>query len=139
MLPHSHFIISASAAVPVAMLSARTDASVSVAGWAITAGLVSAALDVDVIALVMFKAKSEPDLREYRNPLRIVTRFKGFMSALYKTGLIRTVMATHCLLWAITVAAAYVFAAEMFLPILIGVVTHALSDLPHIWRVALKR
>jgi len=133
MLPHKHFIISAASAVPVAMIAARSEPSTSVIEWFLVAGLVSALLDIDVLAIVLARGRRHSALHTFaRNPIRMFTHFSEFMAALYSTGLIRVAMLTHFALWALVPVAVIFLAPEWTVPVVVAVITHALSDTPHI-------
>jgi len=137
MLPHKHFIIAGALAGPAALILSPETTPATVAAWVAVAGIVSAAIDTDVLALVFIRSGSRPGLRPYVNPIEIFRRFDAFMDALADTGTLRIAMVTHFLLAAIAVALSYQYLGNRFLPAVIGVVTHLISDLPNMKRALL--
>jgi hypothetical protein len=121
MLPHKHFLISAAAAAPF---------SLHHPGWILASGLVSAAVDMDVAALVWLKPGVDDGLRQFRNPLNIFSRYGLFMKTIAETGVLKTALKTHFVMSALILAVCLMFFKNLFVPVSIGVVTHILSDIP---------
>jgi len=131
MLPQNHFVISAVAMVPVAAVASSQNIPQAV-GWVVLAGAVSAAIDLDVLALIYLKGKEFPALRLFYNPLNLFTRFKLFMETLIGTGQLKTAMKSHFVTFFALPVITWTFWPAYFLPITVAVLTHLLSDIPNI-------
>ena len=126
MLPHKHFLISSAAAVPFALATP---------GWILISGFVSAAVDLDVIALVWLRSGNEERLKQFRDPAAIFCRFDAFMDAITETGVLKTAMKTHLVSCAVILALAALFWQPHFAPLAAGVAAHLLSDVPNVIRL----
>ena len=129
-------MISALSAVPVAAFVYPQNYP-AIAGCALIAGAVSAAIDPDVVFWVFIKGITIPSFRRFYNPIKIFTEFKLFMQTLTDTGVIKLAMASHILIFLGLPFLAYRFWPAYLLPISIAVVTHFLSDIPNI-RLAVR-
>jgi len=134
MLPHKHFIIAGAVAGPAAFVLTPEPTPALAAAWVAVAGVVSALIDADVLALVQIRAGGHALLKPFRNPIEIFRRFDAFMDALADTGTLRIAMATHFMLAALAVALSYLYLGSYFLPAVIGVVSHLASDVPNMKR-----
>ena len=122
MLPHKHFLISAAVMAPF---------SIKTPEWILVAGLTSAVIDLDVIALVWVNAGKHDNLMQFKNPINIFSRFKVFMETIHKTGVLKYAMMTHFLLAALVAITAGIFCRPYLIPVAVGAVTHILSDIPN--------
>jgi len=132
MLPHSHFVFSGFAVALVAILWFPQQSAAEVLEWILVGGLVSAAVDLDVVALVFVRSGKESSLTPFRNPVHIHKHYKKFMDTLAETGLLATAMKTHILISAAVVAVAYSFHKPYFIPATLGVLSHLITDTPHL-------
>ena len=123
MLPHQHFLIAAAAAAPFSLHHPE---------WILVSGLVSAAVDTDVVVLVYLNAGKHESLRQFVNPINIFRWFGLFMQAISDTGILKTAMKTHIAVSAAVIAVSFIFFKGLLLPVSIGVVSHILSDIPNI-------
>lgn len=92
-------------------------------------------IDLDILVLVLARSRKEPLLKIYRNPLRIFSNFKDFMNAITKTGVLKTGMITHLLGSAIVLLIAAHFLKPYVLPIMLGIISHIVSDIPNLRRL----
>jgi hypothetical protein len=123
MLPHKHFLISAAAAVPFSLHHPE---------WILASGVISAVVDTDVTVLVWVYAKKHEALAQFRNPINIFTRYGLFMETIEKTGVLKIAMATHLLMSGAILLLTGIYVKGLFVPAVIGVVSHILSDIPNI-------
>ena len=133
MLPQNHFLISAAAMVPVAMVVSPGNAGLL--NQALICGIIAAAIDLDVIFLIYLKGKEYPSMRLFYNPIKIFTHFKLFMDTLTDTGLLKTAMISHMVIFFTLPVLTYVFCPAYFLPVIVASSTHFLSDLPNMFRL----
>jgi hypothetical protein len=132
MLPTSHFMITAVCAVPVAVASGR-DAP-GVATWAVLAGVVSAAVDLDVYGFVIHGSRRDPRLRPFRSMAEIYRRFPRFMETIACTGILRKAMISHLVICGGLCLATRLLAPALFIPVAVAAATHLASDIPNIIR-----
>jgi hypothetical protein len=137
MLPQNHFVISSIAMIPVAAVISPQNIP-QAAGWVVLAGAVSAAIDLDVLALIYLKGKDYPAFRLFYNPLNLFTKFKLFMETLVGTGMIKVAMKSHFTTFILLPILTWFFWPAYFLPIFVAVITHLLSDIPNI-KILLSR
>ena len=121
MLPHKHFLISAAAAAPFSLHHPE---------WILASGLVSAAIDMDVVSLVWLNSVKQDSLKQFRNPVNIFGRYELFMKTIAETGVLKTALKTHFIFSALILALCLLFFKDLIIPVAIGVVTHILSDIP---------
>ena len=139
MLPQHHFLISALVLTPVALVFYPELTLIGVGPWILYGGLLSAAVDIDVVALTFLKSKGDDRLKRFRNPLEINRNFKLFMDTLFETGLLRIAIKTHFILSAFIILIFYLSSSQYFIPVLLGVASHLASDIPNIQRVLNKK
>lgn len=125
MLPHKHFLISGAAMAPFAL---HDPAAIAVSG------LVSACVDIDIVTLVWVYSRKENSLKEFRNPIAVFTRFEKFMRVIADTGVLRAGMRTHFGMFTLFLVGAWLFFPHYFTAVTVGVVTHLLTDIPHLKR-----
>lgn len=131
MLPHNHFIIADLAITAAAAIHYPQIPAFELGKWILAGGSASAAIDLDIITLVLLKSKKDGRLKPYKNPLKVFADFKPFMKTIAETGLLKTGMATHLIISAATCLFFYFYCHAYFIPILIGIITHLLEDTPH--------
>lgn len=129
MLPHNHFLIAVLAIFPAALAISPGN----LLEWALVGGIFSAAIDLDVYALVLLKSGKEPKLRQFRNPINIYKNFRAFMGTVAGTGIPRIGMKTHLLVPALATVLA--FPGAYFVPIALASASHLLSDVPNLHMV----
>ena len=120
MLPQKHFLISGASVAPFSFHHPE---------WILVSGVVSMAIDTDVVVLVWIRSRTEKSLKKFRNPAEIFTRFEPFMKAFFETGVLKTAMITHLAISAFILAVTFVFFRGVIIPVSIGVLTHLLSDI----------
>ncbi len=135
MLPHTHFLISGLAAVPVAAVLSPEKPIIE---WALMSGLLSSAIDFDVYTLVLFKSIKEDKLKPFRNPLKILKEYKNFMQIITETGVLKVGLKTHFILPAFVALLFYFLFPAYFIPAAVGIVTHIISDIPNLQRLVKK-
>ncbi len=134
MLPHSHFMIAGAVTAPASLVLSPERSVSQVIAWVVVGGLVSAAIDLDVAALVLLRSHGEPRLKPFLNPLEVYRRFPDFMDTIEATGVLRAAMVTHFLMAALAVLIFYLCSDAFFVPAALGVVSHILSDVPNMRR-----
>lgn len=135
MLPNHHFVISAFIIGIVSIILFPEMGLGKIGLWIFMGGFISAAIDLDVIALVMLKSKKEKRLKPFKDPREIFRNFNGFMDILAITGVLRTALATHIIFSSVIILVFYLGANQFFIPVTIGVISHLLSDIPNLKRV----
>ena len=136
MLPHNHFLIAGLVIAPVAAVLYPEKTILEISEWVLVGGLVSSAVDLDIVALVLLKSKQEPRLRPFRNPLEIYRKFKLFMNTITDTGVQKTALKTHLVFSVIILSFFYLFTNAYFVPVVLGIASHLLSDIPNVRRLA---
>lgn len=134
MLPHKHFLIAGLAAVSAAVIWAPERTVIEISKWAMVGGVASAAVDLDIIALVFLKSGKENRLRQFRNPLQVFRKFDLFMDTISETNVLKIGMKTHLIFSALIISISYFYLNAYFLPIALGVISHILSDIPNLRR-----
>lgn len=64
----------------------------------------------------------------------VFTRFGKFMAVIADTGVLRLGMRTHFGMFTLFLAGAWLFFPHFFTAVTVGVVTHLLTDIPHLFR-----
>ncbi len=133
MLPHNHFLI---AAIAISISSAFFSKSLpEVIIWIIVGGFVSAMVDVDVVAITYWKSRKNEGLKTFRNPVELFRNYSLFIDTITETGILKMGMVTHMVISILFILLFYVFWSEYFVPVLVGITTHILSDIPNIRRL----
>lgn len=136
MLPHTHFLIAGLAIAPVAAALYPEKTAGEVAEWAFIGGLLSAAIDLDIVALVLLRSRRDDRLRLFRNPVEIYRKFRLFMDMITETGVLRTGLMTHLAGSAIVILICVLFASSYIVPAALAVLSHLLSDIPNLRRLS---
>jgi hypothetical protein len=135
MLPHKHFLIAELVVFPVAFVLYPEKNVIEIVKWAIVGGFMSALVDLDIVVLVFLKSKSEPSLRPFRSPVEVYRKFKFFMGVIDETGVLKVGMKTHFIFSAFIVLVFYFFVNSYFLSVLLAIISHLISDLPHLYKI----
>lgn len=135
MLPHKHFLISGLTIFLAAILLFPEKSVIGIGEWVLIGGLLSSAIDLDIYILVLLKSRSESRLKPFRNPLEIYRNFGLFMDTIFKTGLWKIGLITHLALSVLIVILFYLFSNTYFIPIVLGVVSHIITDIPNLQRL----
>ena len=75
-------------------------------------------------------------MRPFRNPLEIYRKFKLFMNTITDTGVQKTALKTHLVFSVIILSFFYLFTNAYFVPVVLGIASHLLSDIPNVRRLA---
>ncbi len=135
MLPQKHFAIAALVITPIAVIY-FPEKSVAGAGlWVLVGSLMSAIIDLDIIALVKLKSKDEDRLKPFTDPRAVFRKFDLFMDTIYETGVLAIAMKTHFIFSAIITILFYLSWRSYFIPVALGVGSHLISDIPNIRRI----
>lgn len=132
MLPHKHFLIAGAVITPFAIIFFPQLPFFIIAKWISLGGILSAAIDLDIYTIALLKSMEKPELRIFRNPLNIYRKFDSFMETILKTGVLKIGMATHLILGAFIFFLTYRFLNSYSIPVLLGILSHILSDMPHL-------
>jgi len=135
MLPHTHFLIAGLIIALVAVILFPEKSLTEIGEWVLVGGLISSAIDLDIIALVLLKSKEEKRLKPFRNPLEIYRRFGSFMDTITKTGVLKIGLITHLIFSALVISLSYLFSITYFIPVSLGVASHIVSDIPNLRRL----
>ncbi len=136
MLPHNHFIVAGLAISPVAMILFPEKSAGEIGEWVVIGGVVSAAVDLDIIALVLMRSRQEKRLRPFRSLIEIYRKFDLFMDTITDTGVLRTGLITHLFLSAAIILLCYFFTKAYAVPATVGTLSHILSDIRYVRRLA---
>jgi hypothetical protein len=136
MLPHHHFILSGLSAGLVGFLFFP---GFDLGLWVFVSGLVSIIIDWDAVALTLWGSKTKKKLQPYRNPVKIFSRYRQYMDALAETGVLKTLIVTHILSSVVIIFVFKYYANDYLTPAVIGVLTHLITDIPHIDRIKRMR
>jgi len=135
MLPHNHFAIAGLAIIPAAYALHPESAIQNIGTWVLVGGIASAAIDLDIVTLVLLRSRKDKSLRLFRNPIEIFRRFPLFMDTITETGVLRTGMKTHFVMAAIIPLLFLLFAKNYIVPVSVAVLSHILSDIPNMRRL----
>ena len=133
MLPHNHFLIAALSIFLLSILLFPQSPS-ELARWILVGGIISALIDMDVVALVYWKSRSDNRLRPFRNPAELYKNYGLFMDRITESGILSLGIKTHLIISILIILIFYAI-PEFFVPVFIAVVTHILSDVPSIQRL----
>lgn len=136
MLPHHHFLISVIIIIPISIIFFPLLSVVEILLWVLISGFVSILIDMDIIILVNIKRDNR--LNQFKNPKMIFKEFKLFMDTIDETGVLKTAMITHIIISLSFIVIFRLFINILFIPCLLGVISHIASDVPNINRVLKK-
>ncbi len=134
MLPHRHFLIAGLTIAPVSVVLFPEKSLEEIWGWVLIGGILSASIDLDIYALVLLKSRKENQLTPFRNPIEIYRNFESFMNTIFKTGLWKIGLVTHLALSVLIVILFYLFSNTYFIPAVLGVISHIITDMPNLQR-----
>lgn len=137
MLPHKHFLVSALLIIIAIIIFFPWMESAEVIKWIVVGGFISAAIDLDIYTIVCLKSRKENKLKPYRNPMEIYRSFNVFMDTIFATGVDKIGLITHLVFPTFIILIFYFLFAGYFIPVIIGVVSHIISDLPNFKRLKL--
>jgi hypothetical protein len=138
MLPQHHFAISGVAVAAVAYAAYPEKSVMDISKWALFGGVLSAAMDIDIVALVILRSKKHEKLNHFRTIVNIFKDFKGFKDVMAETGVLKEGMISHLVLSSVLIALFYFFSRSYFIPAAIGVISHLITDLPNYARLIPK-
>jgi len=136
MLPHNHFLIAGLAIAPVSLALFPEKSIGETAEWVVIGGVVSAAIDLDIVTLVWLKSRQEQRLKPFRSLFEIYRRFKLFMDTITDTGVLKAGMITHFVVSVVAILVCRLLAPAYFVPVSIAVLSHILSDIPNMRRLS---
>lgn len=135
MLPHSHFIIAALVIIPVEIILFPENSAIQILKLTIVGGFLSAAIDLDVFTTTFLKSRSVEKLKAFRNPVEIYRKFESFMDTISETGVLKIGLKTHIISSTILAFIFYFYANNYFVPALLGILSHLISDIKNIRRI----
>lgn len=135
MLPDRHFLVASLIILSFILILYPEKSLIEIGEWILIGGVISSAIDLDVIALVFLKSKEEYRLKPFRNLLLIYQKFDLFMDTIIKTGILRTVIKTHLISSCLILLLFYFFSNIYFIPVMLGVISHLVSDIPNLLKV----
>jgi hypothetical protein len=130
MVPHKHFLIAAIIAAPAALVFAPESPVINTGEWMLISGIVSAAIDLDIYALVFIRSRKKDELKPFRSLRQLYSRFDHFMDTIIQTGVRRISITTHCIVSIVLVVVSYFFWKTYCMPVAIGVSSHIICDMP---------
>ena len=136
MLPHHHFLISIIIIIPISIIFFPLLSVIEILLWVLISGFVSILIDMDIIILVNIKRDNR--LNQFKNPKMIFKEFKLFMDTIDETGVLKIAMITHIIISLSFIVLFFLFINTLFIPCLLGVISHIASDVPNINRVLKK-
>ncbi len=135
MMPQSHFAVAAVVTVLAAVLLYPDLDLEGVVRWIVVAGLAAAVIDLDVMLLVRWRARTDPDLRPYTDPRVVARELRPMLVVLHRKGLLVRVAAPHMASALALTVASYYLAPSLLVPVSLGVWSHLVSDVPYVWSV----
>jgi len=108
---------------------------IEICNWVLIGGILSAAIDLDIYALMLLKSRKENQLKPFRNPLKIYRNFEQVMNIVFQTGLWKIGLVTHFVISVLLVVLAYFLFNTYFIPVALGVISHIISDIPNLRRI----
>ena len=136
MLPHHHFLISVIIIIPISIIFFPLLSVIEILLWVLISGFVSILIDMDIIILVNIKRDNR--INQFKNPKMIFKEFKLFMDTIDETGVLKIAMITHIIISLSFIVLFFLFINTLFIPCLLGVISHIASDVPNINRVLKK-
>ncbi len=132
MLPQNHFAVAAVVTVIVAVVAFDDMDWMAILGWVVVSGLVAAIIDMDVILIVRHKAREDPELVPWANPMNATKDFKNFLVLLHRKGILGTVKYTHLGSGVAATVLAYLLVPSLLVPVAIGAWSHLATDVPYL-------
>lgn len=138
MLPHNHFLIAGVAASAVAAAFYPQKPISEIGEFVLASGIISSIIDLDIYCLVLIKSNSNEQLKPFRNPIEMYKKFSLFMDKIFETNIIKIGMVTHPASFIFIILIGYLFLPKYFIPAVIGVSSHIISDIPNLLRLKHK-
>ena len=136
MLPQNHFVVAAVVTLVAVVLFYPDLDWADALVWVLAAGVVAALIDLDVILMVRWRARTDPDLRPYTD-VRVVARdLRAMLRLLHRKGLLVKVAIPHLVSATVLTVASYHLAPSLFVPVFLGAWSHVVSDVPYVWSIA---
>ena len=135
MLPHYHFLITIIILLPFIAIFYPELSFIEIVNWIITGGLISMIIDFDVIFMTYIKSDKEEKLKQYKKPQNLFKNFKQFMNIITEIGILKKAMITHLISSIVIILLFYFFIDHLFIPVILAVITHILSDIPNIKKI----
>jgi len=135
MLPQNHFAVAAVVTLLAVVLFYPDLDLTDTVIWILVAGIMAAVIDLDVIILVRMKAKDDPELEPWANPIAVTKDFPEFLMMLHRKGLLRIIKWTHLTIAVVASLVGYFLLPSLFIPILIGAWSHLATDVPYLRRI----
>jgi len=135
MLPQNHFAVAAVVTLVTIVLFYPDLDLQDMVVWVLAAGIVAALIDLDVIILVRIKAKDDPELEPWANPMEATKDLTAFLVILHKKGLLKIVKWTHLASAVAASLVGYFLLPSLFIPMSIGAWSHLATDVPYLWRI----
>jgi hypothetical protein len=135
MLPHCHFLIAGLVIVPVGFVLFHEKSIVEIVQWVLIGGFLSSAVDLDVSIVTILRSKRDDRLKQFSNPREIFRKFDIFMDRITETGVLRAGLKIHLLSSIFIILIFYFFLHDYFVPVVLGIVSHLISDIPNLRRV----
>lgn len=135
MLPQNHLVIAIIVIIPAALILFPGLSLFQLLLWVVLGGAVAALIDMDIIIIVFQRAKKDERLRPYTNIRSVSKDFKGFVDTITETGVLRIGLMTHVLVSVTVIVLFHLFLSDLLFPVVIGVVTHLVTDVPYIGKL----
>lgn len=135
MMPQNHFAVAAVVTV-LAILLFYPDLDLAEATvWVLVSGLVAAVIDMDVILMVRWKARTDPDLRPFTDMRVVAKDLRAMLRLLHQKGLLVKVAIPHLVSAIVLTVASYLLVPSLFVPVFLGAWSHLVSDVPYVWSI----
>ncbi len=138
MLPYKHFLIAGVVTAGAGIVLPPEKSVIEIIKWVLAGGILSSAVDLDVLVIVLLKSQREVRLRPFRSVFEMHRKYMLFMDTIFETGALRIAMKTHFIISGLMILLSYFFLHAYFVPVVLGVASHIISDLPHLQRVIRK-
>lgn len=135
MLPQNHFAVAAMVTLVAVVLYYPDQDLKDTVVWVLVAGIVAALIDLDVIILVRRKARDDPELEPWANPMEATKDLTAFLVILHKKGLLRIIKWTHLAIAVVATLVGYFLLPSLFIPMFTGAWSHLATDVPYLWRI----
>lgn len=132
-------MVTAAVIVPATLVVFPENDLTDTVKWALTGGILSAAMDLDVLLVVLIRSGKEPRLRRYRNIFNIFREFRSFKDTIASTGVMRTGLVTHFFIATLLVTMSALLMRQYLFPVVLAVLSHIITDLPNFRILADKR
>ncbi len=135
MMPQSHFVVAAIVTVVAVILFYPDLGLAEATAWVVIAGVLAAAIDVDVILMVRWRARTDPDLRPYTDMRVVAKDLRAMLRLLHRKGLLVKVAIPHLASGIVLTVASFHLVPSLFVPVFLGAWSHLVSDVPYVWSI----